>query len=122
MTMTPQAPFNDYFPPQPPEATQPIVVMQPEAPRKSRTGALIAGVAVGALFVGTVGGAVGYTLAENDSSSTITVASAGAVAPAAGSIAAVAAAVQPSVVQLNVSGAMARAREQDLLSVMMATS
>ena len=105
MTMTPQAPFNDYFPPQPPEATQPIVVMQPEAPRKSRTGALIAGVAVGALFVGTVGGAVGYTLAENNSSSTITVASAGAVAPAAGSIAAVAAAVQPSVVQLNVSGA-----------------
>lgn len=105
MTMTPQAPFNDYFPPQPPEATQPIVVMQPEAPRKSRTGALIAGVAVGSLFVGTVGGAVGYTLAENNSSSTITVASAGAVAPAAGSIAAVAAAVQPSVVQLNVSGA-----------------
>ena len=105
MTMTPQAPFNDYFPPQPPEATQPIVVMQPEAPRKSRTGALIAGVAVGALFVGTVGGAVGYTLAENNSPSTITVASAGAVAPAAGSIAAVAAAVQPSVVQLNVSGA-----------------
>lgn len=103
--MTPQAPFNDYFPPQPPEATQPIVVMQPEAPRKSRTGALIAGVAVGSLFVGTVGGAVGYTLAENNSSSTITVASAGAVAPAAGSIAAVAAAVQPSVVQLNVSGA-----------------
>ena len=103
--MTPQAPFNDYFPPHPPEATQPIVVMQPEAPRKSRTGALIAGVAVGALFVGTVGGAVGYTLAENNSSSTITVASAGAVAPAAGSIAAVAAAVQPSVVQLNVSGA-----------------
>ena len=105
MTMTPQAPFNDYFPPQTAEATQPIVVTQPEAPRKSRTGALIAGVAVGALFAGTVGGAVGYTLAENNSPSTITVASAGAVAPAAGSIAAVAAAVQPSVVQLNVSGA-----------------
>jgi len=103
--MTPQAPFNDYFPPQRAEATQPIVVTQPEAPRKSRTGALIAGVAVGALFAGTVGGAVGYTLAENNSPSTITVASAGAVAPAAGSIAAVAAAVQPSVVQLNVSGA-----------------
>jgi len=103
--MTPQAPFNDYFPPQTAEATQPIVVTQPEAPRKSRTGALIAGVAVGALFAGTVGGAVGYTLAENNSPSTITVASAGAVAPAAGSIAAVAAAVQPSVVQLNVSGA-----------------
>jgi putative serine protease PepD len=61
-------------------------------------------VALTALFGGAVGGAVGYTVAESNSSSSVTIAAGGLVTPAAGSIAAVAAAVQPSVVQLNVSG------------------
>jgi len=71
---------------------------------KSRVGFLITGVALTALFGGAVGGAVGYTVAESNSSSSVTIAAGGLVTPAAGSIAAVAAAVQPSVVQLNVSG------------------
>ena len=71
---------------------------------KSRVGLLITGAAVTALFGGAVGGAVGYTVAQSNSSSPIAVLSGGSVAPAAGSVAAVAAAVQPSVVQLNVSG------------------
>ncbi len=71
---------------------------------KSQVGLLITGVALTALFGGAVGGAVGYTVAQSNSSSSTTVASGGSVVPASGSIAAVAAAVQPSVVQLNVSG------------------
>lgn len=71
---------------------------------KSRVGLLITGAALISLIGGAVGGAVGYTVAESNSSSSITVATGGSVTPAAGSIAAVAAAVQPSVVQLNVSG------------------
>jgi putative serine protease PepD len=47
---------------------------------------------------------VGYTLADSGSTSAISVATTGAVEPAAGSIAAIAAAVQPAVVQLNVAG------------------
>jgi len=76
-----------------------------EAPKdKSRVGLLITSAALISLFGGAVGGAVGYTVAESNSSSSITVATGGSVTPVAGSIAAVAAAVQPSVVQLNVSG------------------
>ncbi len=76
-----------------------------DAPKgKSRIGLLITGAALVSLFGGAVGGAVGYTVAQSNSSSSVTVTSGGSVEPAAGSIAAVAAAVQPSVVQLNVSG------------------
>ena len=71
---------------------------------KSRVGLVITGAAITALFGGAVGGAVGYTVAQSNSSSPIAVLSGGSVEPAAGSVAAVAAAVQPSVVQLNVSG------------------
>jgi putative serine protease PepD len=110
MTMTPENPPTD-------ETTMPSFVSPPnyeaptsqgpagEAPKaKSRVGLLITGVAITALFGGAVGGAVGYTVAQGNESSSITVAAGGSVAPTAGSIAAVAAAVQPSVVQLNVSG------------------
>jgi putative serine protease PepD len=71
---------------------------------KSRVGLVITGAAITALFGGAVGGAVGYTVAQSNSSSPIAVLSGGSIEPAAGSVAAVAAAVQPSVVQLNVSG------------------
>lgn len=111
MTITPHSPIND-FTPEPSgfstQPTEPFTALAAEStsgqPRKSRTGLLFAGVAATAVFAGAVGGAVGYTLADSNSSATITVASGGSVAPAAGSIAAVAAAVQPSVVQLNISG------------------
>jgi putative serine protease PepD len=76
-----------------------------EAPKdKSRVGLLITSAALIALFGGAVGGAVGYTVAQSNSSSPLMIAAGGSITPAAGSIAAVAAAVQPSVVQLNVSG------------------
>ena len=88
-----------------PEYTQPVFAPQQPEPRKSKAGLLIAGVAATAVFAGAVGGAVGYTLADSNSSgSAIAVAAGGSVEPAPGSIAAVAAAVQPAVVQLNVSG------------------
>ena len=107
MTITPHTPIHDSAP-EPStfvyQPTQPFTPLTSEPPRKSRTGLLIAGVAATALFAGAVGGAVGYTVAESNSDTAITVAAGGTVAPAEGSIAAVAAAVQPSVVQLNVSG------------------
>ncbi len=107
MTITPHTPIQDSAP-EPStfvyQPTQPFTPLTSEPPRKSRTGLLIAGVAATALFAGAVGGAVGYTVAESNSDTAITVAAGGTVAPAEGSIAAVAAAVQPSVVQLNVSG------------------
>jgi putative serine protease PepD len=110
MTITPENPPTGETT-TPPFSTPPIF----EAPTsqgpvsehpkgKSRVGFLITGVALTALFGGAVGGAVGYTVAESNSSSSVTIAAGGLVTPAAGSIAAVAAAVQPSVVQLNVSG------------------
>ena len=71
---------------------------------KSRVGVLITGAALTALFGGAVGGAVGYTVAQGNSSSPLTASAGSSIAPAAGSIAAIAADVQPSVVQLNVSG------------------
>ena len=112
MTITPHAPLNDFNagesssstqPPQPAE-TPPFAAFTTEQPRKSRAGLFIAGVATTAVFAGAVGGAVGYTLADSGSTSAISVATTGAVEPAAGSIAAIAAAVQPAVVQLNVAG------------------
>ncbi len=107
MSIAPHAPMHD-FNPEPSvftaQPTQPMTSLSPEQPRRPRAGLLIAGVAATAVFAGAVGGAVGYTLADNGSISAITVAPIGAVEPAAGSIAAVAAAVQPAVVQLNIEG------------------
>ncbi len=100
MTITPHTPMNDFNS----EPTAPIATFAAQEPRKSRAGLLIAGVAATAVFAGAVGGAVGYTLADSGSSTAITVATGGTVEPEAGSIAAVAAAVQPAVVQLNVAG------------------
>jgi len=89
---------------------------QPTRPKKSNKGGLIAlgagAVVVTALVAGTIGGAVGFTAARMTapaSSSTVAGAAIGSSLepispPAQGSIAAVAAAVQPSVVQINVSG------------------
>jgi putative serine protease PepD len=112
MTITPHAPLNDFnagessSSTQPPQSaeTPPFAAFTTEQPRKSRAGLFIAGVATTAVFAGAVGGAVGYTLADSGSTSAISVATTGAVEPAAGSIAAIAAAVQPAVVQLNVAG------------------
>ena len=82
----------------------------PIAPRKRRRGravGLVAGAGVIALMGGTVGGAVGYYAAKTSLPAvSIMSTSAGSTSiAAAGSIAAVAAAVQPTVVQLNVTGA-----------------
>ena len=72
----------------------------------------IGGVALTALIAGTIGGAVGFTAARM-TQPTVTATVAGAPIgstqepispPAAGTVAAVAAAVMPSVVQINVSG------------------
>ena len=112
MTITPHAPLNDFNAGEPSSSTQPpqsaetppFSAFTTEQPRKSRAGLLVAGVAATAVFAGAVGGAVGYALADSGSTSAISVATTGAVEPAAGSIAAIAAAVQPAVVQLNVAG------------------
>ena len=82
------------------------------APKKSRLGAaVIGGAAVTALLGGAVGGAIGYTAASNSSSEAVATASvdAGSVganlATATGNyVVDLAAAVQPAVVQLDVSG------------------
>ena len=82
------------------------------APKKSRLGAaVIGGAAVTALLGGAVGGAVGYTVASNNSTPTVAIASSesGSVganlATATGNtVVDLAAAVQPAVVQLDVSG------------------
>jgi putative serine protease PepD len=90
----------------------------PQKPQKqSGRGGMIAlasvGLAITALVAGTVGGAVGFTVARVTqpaaSGSTVIAPPIGAAGdpvspPAGGSIAAVAAAAQPSVVQINVSG------------------
>ena len=84
--------------------------------QKSGRGGMIAlasaGLAITALVAGTVGGAVGFTVArvtQPEATASVTVAPIGATGdpispPAGGSIAAVAAALQPSVVQINVAG------------------
>jgi len=88
--------------------------LPPNAPKSRRPWvALMVGAAVTAVVAGGVGGAVGYTAARATTSPAQTTASAGLIVaadtgvdspPADGSIAAIAAALQPSVVQLNVSG------------------
>ena len=102
--------------PYPPfEQGSPVATVNPYAPmtaplapptsRKGRGVALIAGAGVVALLGGAVGGAVGYQFAANDS--TVVASGPAAVSPAqpaSGTVADVAAAVQPAVVQLNVSG------------------
>ena len=87
----------------------------PPTPPKSRRpwAALVVGAAVTAVVAGGVGGAVGYTAARATTPPVQTTASAGLIVatetgvgspPADGSIAAIAIALEPSVVQLNVSG------------------
>jgi putative serine protease PepD len=83
---------------------------------KSGRGGMIAlasaGLALTALVAGTIGGAVGFTVArvtQPETAAAVAVAPIGATGdaispPAGGSIAAVAAALQPSVVQINVAG------------------
>ena len=99
-------------------ATTAPPVVPPTAPRsdKSGRGGMIAlasaGLALPALVAGTVGGAVGFTVArmtQPEPVAAVAVAPIGATGdaispPAGGSIAAVAAALQPSVVQINVAG------------------
>jgi putative serine protease PepD len=90
--------------------------MPPRPPRKSSNAGKIVGLVVGAgvisLMAGTVGGAVGYVVARETLPRTVASASAtNAIAEAPtspsaepGTIADIAARVQPAVVQLNVSG------------------
>ncbi|MFM1966206.1 MAG: hypothetical protein RL134_1931 [Actinomycetota bacterium] len=99
-------------------ATTAPPVAPPTPPRadKSGRGGMIAlasaGLALTALVAGTVGGAVGFTVArmtQPEPVAAVAVAPIGATGdaispPAGGSIAAVAAALQPSVVQINVAG------------------
>ncbi|MFZ8927274.1 MAG: S1C family serine protease, partial [Candidatus Nanopelagicales bacterium] len=87
----------------------------PPAQKPGRGGMIAlasAGLALTALVAGSIGGAVGFTVArmtQPEATSTIAIAPIGATGdpispPAGGSIAAVAAALQPSVVQINVAG------------------
>lgn len=86
----------------------------PAAPaqHRRRTGLLIVGAAVTALVAGGVGGVAGFAAARATTVPQIVtvgpslnqVGGSGGSAPAEGSIAAIAAALKPSVVQLNVSG------------------
>ena len=128
-TSTPYAgysdPYSGYSDPyatyaDPYAAYAPTATVAPPAPaptaQKSGRGGLIAiasaGLALTALVAGTVGGAVGFTVArmtQPPAASAAVIAPIGATGdpvspPAGGSIAAVAAALQPSVVQINVAG------------------
>ena len=101
---TPIPPYN----PAPSYEQQPQFNWSQPAPKPRNRGFMIvAAVGVTALVAGAAGGTVGYVAARETLPSVV----ASAVdpvspsAPADGSIAAVAAAVQPAVVQLNVSGA-----------------
>jgi len=104
-TPTPPPSWMLPTPPQPPTP--------PKQPRRYGLGVLIGAIAATALVAGglggTVGGALGYFTANTASptvpSSVVTVETRpGASVPASGSIAEVAAAVQPAVVQLEVVG------------------
>ena len=94
------------------------------APKTSRLGAaVIGGAAVTALLGGAVGGAVGYTVASNNSTPTVAIASSesGSVganlASATGNtVVDLAAAVQPAVVQLDVSGGSGSGTEPEVAS------
>ncbi len=92
----------------------PWAPVPPEPPRRGggRVAALIAGAALTSLLGGAVGGVVGYTVASNQADNTPSAAPAVAEAPATSpslpadsTVADVAAAVQPAVVQLDVTGA-----------------
>jgi putative serine protease PepD len=91
----------------PPPATdepQPQPPAQPTAPAAPRTGRLLAGAAMVALLAGTAGGVVGYQIADDGSGIAIATAPEGgnqASPPADGSIAAIAAAVTPAVVNID---------------------
>ncbi|GDX32014.1 peptidase S1 [Actinomycetes bacterium] len=88
----PYAPFDPVNPPR-------------RSPRRGRVAVLIAGACAMTLAAGTLGGAIGYLAArESVSTGVAEVAALSLPVPADGSIAAVAAAVQPSVVQLDVTG------------------
>ena len=95
---SPVATVNPYAPMTPPAAPS-------TSSRKGRGVALIAGAGVVALLGGAVGGAVGYQFAADNTTVVASAPAAGSPAqPAGGTVADVAAAVQPAVVQLNVSG------------------
>lgn len=100
-------PSSSYLPPLGAEADAPPVAPVPSS--RSALAPIFAGAAVIALLAGGVGGAVGYVVADRASTPAVTaVSSTGATSAVvqveAGSIAALAAAVQPAVVQLNVGG------------------
>ena len=92
---------------------QPAPQYSAPAPRKSRMGAaIIGGAAVTALLGGAVGGAVGYTVASNNSTAAVAVGSTAAsdvgaslTTTTGNAVVDLAAAVQPAVVQLDVTGA-----------------
>lgn len=101
-------PYAAYRTPQPSTA-------MPAQPRSGRGGTLAlasVGLALTALVAGSIGGAVGFTaarLSQPDAVTSVVSVPIGATSepispPAGGSIAAVAAALQPSVVQVNVAG------------------
>ena len=101
-------PYAAYRTPQPSTA-------MPAQPRSGRGGTLAlasVGLALTALVAGSIGGAVGFTaarLSQPDAVTSVVSLPIGATGepispPAGGSIAAVAAALQPSVVQVNVAG------------------
>lgn len=101
----PFAPFGQTAPPLPPlgaEADSPPPAGSAVTnSARSKFAPLIAGAAAVALVAGGVGGAVGFVLADRSAAPVVS----SVVAAAPGSIASLAAAVQPAVVQLNVGGA-----------------
>lgn len=107
----PTPPYPSFYAqPTPPTAPTPPDLgpsVPPHANAKPRTGALLAGGAAIALVAGAIGGGVGFTLADRATPESTTAAAAAVAggAPAEGSVAAIAAAVQPAVVQLDVRGA-----------------
>lgn len=102
---TPIPPFAPVEPATQSFQYQPMVI--PEK-KRNRTSLMFAGFVVTGLVAGAAGGAVGYVAARETAPAATSVTSVFADSPsmpANGSIADVAAAVQPAVVQLNVNGA-----------------
>ena len=97
-------------------STATVAPPKPAAAKQPGRGGIIAiasaGLALTALIAGSIGGAVGFTVArmtQPEATTTVAAAPIGATGdpvspPAGGSIAAVAAELQPSVVQINVDG------------------
>ena len=100
--------MSNQMPPMPVAEPVDYPVSAPAAPaKKSGTPAgILIGAAVIALLAGMLGGAIGFAAAKDSLGTSDFTSSAAAPisAPAKGSIAAVAAAIQPSVVQMNVTG------------------